>query len=109
MATLVDSIRIEGTVHDRRRKLTPAQYAEINALRGVLSARKTAAQFNVSKRTIEFIWRPELREANVELRRLRGTQYNTREELTEASRSVRQYKRELLAEGKVVLKKKEKK
>lgn len=105
---IVDRIRIEGTVYDRRRKLTPAQYDEINALRGVLSANKTAQQFNVSKRMIQFIWYPERREANVELRRLRGTKYSTREELTEAVANLRQYKKELLEAGKISLNKEKK-
>ncbi len=97
----IDKIKIEGTMYDRRRKLSPQQTAEIRDCFGHLSTRKAARQFNVSRRLIQFIWYPERLEHNRMLRKLRGTKYNTREELTRAVANLRQYKRKLLEEGKV--------
>ncbi|MFA7254344.1 MAG: hypothetical protein WC107_07415 [Patescibacteria group bacterium] len=103
MPYISERARIEDTVYDRRRKLTPEQTEEIRGLFGVLSANKTAKRFNVSKRTVQFIWHPDKREENVRLRRERGTVYITREEHTDAVRSTRQYKQELYVAGKIKL------
>jgi hypothetical protein len=102
-----DDIVIEGTVYDRRRRLTPEQAKELNKLFGLVSTRAAAAQFGVSRRTVQFNWYPERRVDNVRVRRERGTVYSSREELTEAVRNLRQYKKGLFKAGKVTKKRKE--
>jgi hypothetical protein len=107
MSDHADDIVIEGTAYDRRRKLTPEQAEELHKLFGVASTRSAAAQFGVSRRTVQFNWYPERRDRNVQLRRERGTVYSTREELTDAVRDLRRYKKDLFKAGKVTTKRKE--
>lgn len=99
MSSKIDKLKIEGTLFDRRRKLTALQYKEIRELRGTMSANKTARMFCVSKRLVQFIWDPDKRKENARLRQERGKQYSTRKELTDAVRNLRRYKRRLVAEG----------
>lgn len=99
MANKIDKLKIEGTMFDRRRKLTPLQYKEIRELHGTMSANKTARMYCVSKRLVQFIWDPDKRAENVKRRRERGKQYSTRKELSDAVRNLRRYKRRLVAEG----------
>ena len=71
----IDKLLVQGTMMDRRRKLTPDQVREIADLRYAMPATKVAEMFGVSKSTILFIWNPEARARNLFLRKLRGTKY----------------------------------
>jgi len=57
---------------DRRRKLTEADKQEIRNLSDYLSQRELAKQFNVSRRTIQFILDPEKLKQNKLRRKERG-------------------------------------
>ena len=64
----IDKLLVQGTMMDRRRKLTPNQVREIADLRYAMPARKVAGMFGVSKSTILFIWNPETRARSTEAR-----------------------------------------
>lgn len=54
-----EKIIIEGTKHDRRRRLTEEEKDKIRALKGTVSVHKLAETYGVSRRTIQFILYPE--------------------------------------------------
>jgi hypothetical protein len=95
----IDKLLVQGTMMDRRRKLTPDQVREIADLRYAMPATKVAEMFGVSKSTILFIWNPEARARNLFLRKLRGTKYGDTAAHTAASRNTREHKRALVARG----------
>lgn len=104
----VDRTLIVNTKYDRRRKLTPEQEFDLKQLSGTMSQRQAAAMFGVSRRTVIFIWNPEKLEHNKEVRRLRGTNYNTPQASRENIASLRKYKKELISAGVLTLASKEK-
>ena len=57
----IDKLLVQGTMMDRRRKLTPDQVREIADLRYAMPATKVAEMFGVSKSSILYIWNPEAR------------------------------------------------
>jgi len=90
---------------DGRRKILKSQYPAIREFyKKVCSQRKTAEEFGVSKRLIQFILHPhkleEMQKRNAENQHWK-TYYN-RKQLTEAVRKLRKKKRELgyLSKGK---------
>ena len=89
--------------NDKRRKLSNQQKDEIKELKGVYSQRVVASMFNVSRRTIVFIWYPERLEANKERRQERGgsKKYYEKETHKEYIKKHRRYKQELNLEGKL--------
>ena len=95
----VDKLLVQGTMMDRRRKLTPDQVREIADLRYAMPATKVAGMFGVSKSTILFIWNPEARARNVFLRKWRGAKYGSTAEHTAAVTKTREHKRALVAQG----------
>ena len=95
----IDKLLVQGTMMDRRRKLTPDQVREIADLRYAMPATKVAEMFGVSKSTILFIWNPEARARNTFLRKLRGTKYGDTATNTAAVTSTREHKRALVAQG----------
>lgn len=92
-----EKIKISGTKFDRRIKLTEEQKNEIIALRGIISQRKCALMFNVSRRTIVFLWNPEKLEQNKARRQERGgwRQYYDKKKHRESMKNTRRYKQEL--------------
>ncbi len=100
-----ERIKIEGTKHDRRIKLTEDDKELIRWLREEekLSQRKLAAQFNVSRRLIQFVLDPEKKKKDLENRAKRGGSkiYYDRETQNEAIKEHRQYKQKLFLEGKI--------
>lgn len=95
----IDKLLVQGTMMDRRRKLTPDQVREIADLRYAMPATKVAGMFGVSKSTILFIWNPEARARNLFIRKLRGTKYGDKAANTAAVTSTREHKRALVAQG----------
>lgn len=98
-----EKIKIEKTNLDRRIKLTEKQKDKIASLKGSVSQRKCAEMFNVSRRTIVFIWFPEKLERNKQVRQQRGgwKQYYNKTKNTEYMRKYRRYKQELFLKGQI--------
>jgi DNA-binding XRE family transcriptional regulator len=107
MPYLSEKIKIENTQFDRRIKLTSDDKELIKWLREEegISYQKLANQFNVSKRTIIFICKPETLEACKKKRAERGgwKQYYNKEESTEVQKEHRNYKQKLFLENKIKL------
>jgi transposase-like protein len=101
MPRKTDRIPINNELLDRRVKLTKEQKELIVWLREEeqISYQKLANQFNVSKRSIIFICRPELKEKNLENRKKRGGFYYDKQKNTTSIREHRQYKKELNEKG----------
>lgn len=96
-----EKIKIEGTQHDRRRKLTEQQKNEIVSLRGVISRKRCSLIYEVSTRTIDFLWYPERLEKNKQLRQERGgwRQYYNKYEHNQSMKDTRIYKQNLFKKG----------
>jgi IS30 family transposase len=97
-----DLLTIKNKKLDRRVKLTDDQREEIKDLKdGILSQRSVATMYNVSRRTIQFIWFPEQLEENKRRRAERGgsAQYYDRKKHAEAMKEHRNYKKELYSKG----------
>ncbi len=107
MPYLSDKIKIENTKHDRRIKLTEDEKVLILWLseEEKISQRKLAIQFNVSRRTIQFILSPEKLLENIKRRKERGgwKQYYDKEKHTEAIKETRNYKQNLYVKGEIKL------
>ena len=65
-------IKLAGTSQDRRRKLSDEQKDEIVSLKGTISAHECAKRYNVSRRTIQFLWDPDKMKENLQRRMERG-------------------------------------
>lgn len=96
-------IKIINTAYDRRCKLTTVQKDEIISLKDSISQRKCAEMFNVSRRTIQFLWDPEKLKRNIQRRQERGgtKQYYNKEKHKEQMKTYRRYKQQLYLEGKI--------
>lgn len=97
---------LQGTIYDRRRRLTEEQKEDIRALREVdgLSTYRLAEMFGVSRRTIDFVLNPDRLEKvkNQTSERARDGRYRRETSVaTELSRRTREYKRQLKLEGKI--------
>lgn len=97
-----EKIKIRGTKHDRRIKLTEEQRQEIRE-DSFLSMRALANKYGVSKRLVQFIKYPERLEACKEARQNRGGSriYYNKAYNTRAIREHRQYKQKLFLTGKI--------
>ena len=98
-----EKIHIINSAYDKRIKLTEAQKNEIISLKGSISQRKCAEMFNVSRRTIQFLWDPEKLKRNIQCRQERGgtKQYYNKEKCNEYIKIHRKYKQELYLTGKI--------
>ena len=98
-----DTIPINNELLDRRVKLTQDDKNLIVWLREEeqISYQKLANRFGVSKRSIIFICRPELKAKDLENRKKRGGSkiYYNREKHTTQIREHRNYKKELNEKG----------
>lgn len=103
MPRLSDSIAINNELLDRRVKLTKDDKELIFYLREEdgTSYQKLANRFNVSKRTIIFICKPETLIASNEARKKRGGSsiYYEKEKHAIAVKEHRDYKKELFNKG----------
>jgi len=101
MPYLSEKIKISGTKHDRRIKLTQEERIEI--FNSNLSQRKLAAIYNVSRSLIRFIKDPEKAKRNYQLRLQRGgsKQYYNKEYSTLKTREHRQYKQQLFINNEI--------
>ena len=112
MPSKVDRMIIGDSKYDRRVKLTEEQKESIRREyeAGGTSYNKLAKKYNVSKRTIQFVIKPEkLQKAKEQFkeRRKDGRYYN-KDKRREYMRNHRDYKKELLKKGKLKNKKSEK-
>lgn len=98
-----EKIKIQGTKHDRRRKLTKEDKEEIYANPLGLSQRVLAAKYGVSRRTIQFVLDPEKLKENIKRRKERGgsKQYYNREKCSETIKEHRRYKQNLKLKGEI--------
>lgn len=98
-----EKIKIEGTEHDRRRKLTDDQKEEIRKNEQELSVSKLAEMYEVSRRTIQFILNPEKLVENKKRRKERGgwAQYYDKNKHARYIKDHRDHKQELFLEGKI--------
>lgn len=101
-----ESIKIEGTSYDRRRKLSEGTKEYIRWLREEeqISYKKLADIFNVSKRLIIFVCNPDKeRKAKEQFkeRRKDGRYKISKEEWKEIMRKHRHYKQELYLYNKI--------
>ena len=103
-----EKIKIQGTKHDRRAKLTPKQKVEIKKLyeAGDISQRALADMYNVSRRLIVFCIYPERLAANVKVRNERGgsKQYYVKEKHRVFMKEHRKYKQKLYVDGAIKFK-----
>jgi transposase-like protein len=83
---------------DRRRKLTPEQKTAIERLKGSATIHSLAKEYGVSRRTIQFLWYPERRKANLLARQARGgwRQYYNKDDHRVAMADTRGYKKQIL-------------
>jgi IS30 family transposase len=98
MSKVIEEFRI-GKTNDRRRKLTEVQKEEIRALKDTgLSKKEVAAQYGCDRRTIDFIWYPELLKRNIQLRQEKGGSsiYYNKEKHRQYMQTYRNHKRQLL-------------
>jgi primosomal protein N' len=101
-----EKIKIAGTEHDRRRKLTEDQKEYIRWLREEekLSYNQLACQFGVSKRLIIFICKPEtmqkVRERFKQYKK-EGRYKPTNKEWADTMKEHRQYKEKLHKNGEI--------
>lgn len=96
-----EKIKIEGTVYDARKKIDDETRKEILACEGVLSQRKTASKFGISRKMVVFIWYPEKLKRAKELykiRRLDGRYYK-KDLHTKQMKKHRRRKYKLYKEG----------
>jgi DNA polymerase IIIc chi subunit len=101
-----EKIKIAGTKHDRRRKLTEDQKQYIRWLREEekISYQKLADMFDVSKRLIIFICKPEIQQkARERFKKYKaeGRYKPTKEEWAETMKEHRHYKQKLFCDGKI--------
>ena len=98
-----EKIKIEGTKHDRRRKLTDADKEEIKSNPLGLSQRKLALMYGVSRRTIQFTLDPQKLEENKKRRAERGgsKKYYDKDAHKESMKEHRKYKHELYKSKKI--------
>lgn len=88
---------------DRRRKLTESDKEQIRKLYGKISQRKLAKMFNVSRRSIVFIGRPETKERDLLLRKMKGGSkfYYDKEKQRQYKKNHRKYKQSLSNQNKL--------
>lgn len=87
---------------DRRRKLTDDQKEEIKRIyeSGVCGTRLLAKQFNVSRKTIQLIVNPEMKQRQHDYVANNWRKYRpTKEEWAETMKEHRHYKQELYLKG----------
>ncbi len=104
MPMKIDGLHIPKK-YDRRIKLTDSDKKEIVEAyaTGGTSYNKLAKEFGVSKRTIYWVVNPDKQRENYELRKAKGgsKQYYDKDKWAESMRNHREYKNELLKEGKL--------
>lgn len=109
MPSLVDPLRV-GKEFDKRRKLSDEDKENIKSdyETGFFSIRSLARKYEVNKRTIQFILFPERLEECKKRRAERGGSkiYYEKEKHQKSMEQHRAYKKDLVLEGKLQLKKK---
>src|SRR6476619_4940232 len=99
MPASYESVKLQGTTLDKRRKLPIEAYAEIKAMVAAGHSQRAAARhFGVCRTLIAFILNPELYARAYARQKARGA-VPSREDLTNGARAVRQRKRALKIES----------
>ena len=105
MARKSDTTPINNELLDRRVKLTQIDKDNIiqKYAQGDISQRKLALEFNVSRRSIQFVLSPEKLQENLMRREERGgwKTYYDKEKHRVSMKEHRDYKKELFSEGKI--------
>lgn len=98
-----EKINIAGSKYDRRIKLTEEDKDRIRSLKGTMSINAIAREYQVDKRTIQFILFPERLQRNIQLRQERGGSklYYDKYKHREAIKEHRQYKQDLYLKGEI--------
>lgn len=108
MPYVSEQIKIAGTKHDRRKKLTDDERVEIvdKHATGKYSQRQLARIYQVDRKTIYNILNPNKYQKQLERRRKEKVhlKYYDKEYHTKAIREHREYKQTLYTKGKIVLK-----
>ena len=96
-----DKIPIDNKSLDRRVKLSEEERLELIELKEKVSQREAARIFNISRRSVQFIWYPEKLEENKLRRKERGgwKQYQDKESHRKSMQEHREYKKQLFKEG----------
>jgi hypothetical protein len=104
-----ERIKIQGTQHDRRVKITPEKREDILYDKEKMSQRACARKYGISRRMVQFIWYPEkLAEAKkLYKERRKDGRYYKKEKHTKAIREHRARKQRLYVEGVIKLKEEE--
>lgn len=97
-----EDIKISGTIYDKRVKYTPEDLENVKRMYFIdkFSMRKISRETKISRRYIDFILHPEHLVENKKNRD--WTKYHNREQLTKLTRELRQRKKKLLEQGKVL-------
>ena len=100
-----EKIKIQGTLYDRRRKLTNEQKEQIKTRykNGGISLSQLAKIYNVSLSTIKMCIYERLKETKKQYIKENWKRYSDREALTEATRKTRRYKQNLFLKGVIKL------
>jgi len=101
MSKILEKARV-GKANDKRRKLTDRDKAVIRDLHGDgQSIHSLSREYQVSRRTIQFVVYPERLDRNKELREKRGGTkvYYDKDKHKEYTKTHRHYKRGLLDKG----------
>jgi len=85
-----------GQAHDRRRRLTDTERAELIDCKGTMSQREAARTFGVSRRLVTFVWYPEKLQAFKVVRKGCWRNYYTTGKHREAMKRHREYKKTLM-------------
>lgn len=96
-----EKLKLQGT-QDRRRKLTDDDIAEIKRLYvpNVFGTQKIANMFGVSKKTIQLIVSPQIRETTYQYNKEHWREHQRKgEEWNEIIREHRRYKQKLYLKG----------
>ena len=97
-----------GKKYDKRRKLSETDKEGIRQNYGLISQRKLAKLYGVSRRLIIFIGCPEKHEENLKRRKASGgsKQYYDKKKHSKAMKKHRGYKQKLYLTGKIKLEEK---
>lgn len=98
-----EKIKIQGTMLDRRKKLTDNDRSKIVDLYKTtgISIHSLAKEFNVSRRTIQLVLFPDRLEKAKQRIKEHWRDYANREKLTIAIRNTRRYKQKLYLDKKI--------
>lgn len=98
-----EKLKIQGTMLDRRRKLTEEQKEEIRKKYsdGCVGQRPLAKEYGVSRKLIQIIVNPNIEAKNKQRIKEHWKDYADKQAHTKAIRETRRYKQELYLKGEI--------